>query len=71
MEQWFIMVFSPIAIYLVSRQDKYSRYGFILGLLAQPFWAYTSFVHEQWGIFVMTLFYAYSWANGIIKNFKK
>lgn len=46
-----------------------SRWGFVLGLAAQPFWFYTSFRHRQWGIFIASIFYALGWAMGVYRNF--
>lgn len=68
MVQLMIAIFGGLAIYLVGRKDKYKKYGYISGLLSQPFWLYTSFVNKQWGIMVLSLWYTYSWANGI-KNY--
>jgi hypothetical protein len=60
-----IMVFGSLAIYLVSRTDKYQRWGYIMGLLGQPFWMYVTYTSEQWGILIMSIVYTYSWCNGI------
>ena len=68
MDQLMIAILGGTAIYLVGRKDKYKKYGYISGLLSQPFWLYTTFVNEQWGIFFLSLWYTYSWANGI-KNY--
>jgi len=67
-----IMIFGASAIWFVGRKEKWKRWGYILGLIGQPFWIYSSIVNEQWGILIMTLFYTYSWSQGIynywIKN---
>ena len=65
LEQVFIFIFGGSAIWLVGRTDKWKRYGYILGLLSQPFWLYSSFINQQWGVFVLSIWYAYSWSNGI------
>lgn len=77
--QILIVLFSCSAIYLVSQKHKYAKWGYLIGFIGQPLWLYTSFVTEQWGIFILSLFYMYSWGIGIynyclidIKNaFKK
>jgi len=46
-----------------------SRWGFVVGLMTQPFWFYTSFRHRQWGIFIASIFYAFGWAMGVYRNF--
>ena len=65
MEQIMIAILGGSAIYLVGRNDKYKKYGYILGLLSQPFWLYSSLTSGQWGIFALSIWYTYSWSNGI------
>jgi hypothetical protein len=60
-----ILVFGCSAIWFVSRKEKWKRIGYILGLLSQPFWMYTSLKNGQIGIFFLSLFYTYSWSQGI------
>jgi len=74
-EQIGIMVFGSSAIWFVGRKESWKRWGYILGMCGQPFWIYSSIANEQWGIFAMTLFYTYSWGQGIynywIKEWQK
>lgn len=65
MAQIFILIFGCTAIWLVSRKDKWKRYGYIFGLCSQPFWIYTSYANQQWGILALCFFYTYSWTQGI------
>jgi hypothetical protein len=60
-----IVIFGATAVYLVGRKDKWQRWGYIAGLCAQPFWFYTTFKAGQWGIFAISIWYAYSWSVGI------
>lgn len=60
-----IMIFGASAIWLVGRKENWRKWGYLLGLCSQPFWIYSSINNEQWGILVMTLFYTYSWCQGI------
>jgi len=69
--QIIILILSAASIWLVTREEDWKKYGYIIGLLSQPFWAYSSFVNEQWGIFALTLFYTYSWSQGIYNYFIK
>ena len=50
-----ILIFVAGAIILLAKKSKW---GFVVGLLSQPFWYITSFVHQQWGVF-FSLFYIY------------
>jgi hypothetical protein len=65
--QMAILLFGCTAIWLVGRpkSEPRQRWGYILGICAQPFWVYTSIKHRQWGILAVTPLYAYSWAQGV------
>lgn len=62
-----IMIFflSAASIWFVSRREKWKRWGFIIGLVSQPFWLYETYMSEQWGMFAVSVFYTYSWCQGI------
>lgn len=63
-----IAVFGITAIILVSRKNKW---GFVFGLLSQPFWFATAILNEQWGVFLLSIIYAGSWIYGIYEWFFK
>lgn len=63
--QIMIAVCGCSAIWLVSRKESWSRWGYIIGLIGQPFWIYTAWQNDQTGILILTIFYAYSWSQGI------
>ncbi len=63
-----IFILGISSIILVARKNKW---GFVLGLLAQPFWFITSFINEQWGIFFVSFVYSLSWVYGIYGWFYK
>lgn len=56
------------AIILVARKNKW---GFVVGLISQPFWFTTAIVNEQWGVFLVSLAYLGSWIYGIYEWFFK
>lgn len=66
--QYAIPFFTLIGIFLIARKVKW---GFLFALLAQPFWLFTSYVHDQWGVFLNTMIYTgiilygvYNWFFG-------
>ena len=63
-----IFILSATAIILVAKKNKW---GFVAGLLSQPFWFYTSYQNKQWGIFLMNFIYLSSWIFGIYNWFFK
>lgn len=59
--QLMIFAFGVTAMFLVARKNKW---GFALGLLSQPFWYITTYLHGQWGIFFLNFAYTGGWAYG-------
>lgn len=65
MDQVAIAVLGFSAIWLSQSDSQRSRnVAPFFGLAGQPFWMYTTFVAEQWGIFLLTFFYTVAWARG-------
>lgn len=69
--QFLIGIFGVTAILLVGRKDKWQKWGYIVGLLGQPFWFYSAIINEQWGIVVLCIFYLYSWGQGAYNHWIK
>lgn len=63
-----IFVLGAIAIILVAKKNKW---GFVVGLLSQPFWFITSYANEQWGVFLVSIIFTGSWCLGIYEWFFK
>lgn len=60
-----ILIFGCSAIWFVGRLERWHRWGYVLGMFAQPFWLWTSIKNEQWGIAILSVWYAYAWGQGI------
>lgn len=73
MEQLGIAFTGVIAIWLTqdARVSRYKKYACLFGMAGQPFWFYSAYTSEQWGIFVLCFFYAYAWFTGIQNNWLK
>ena len=63
-----ITIFGILAIILVARKNKW---GFVLGLLGEPFWLITSYLNKQWGVLLLSIIYVGSWSYGIYEWFVK
>lgn len=63
-----IFCFGVTAIILVARKNKW---GFVFGLLSQPFWYTTAILNEQWGVVLVSVVYTGSWAYGVYEWFFK
>ena len=65
MDQIGIALTGVIAIWLTQdARESRRKYACILGLLGQPFWFYSAWSAEQWGIFILCFFYAWAWYKG-------
>lgn len=63
-----IFALGTTAIILVARKNKW---GFVAGLISQPFWYITAYINEQWGVFFVSFIYTASWGYGIYEWFFK
>jgi hypothetical protein len=69
--QIMIFVLGVPALWLIGRPESWSKWGFIFGLCAQPFWYYSVIINHQYGILLLNMFYTYSWCQGIYFKFIK
>jgi len=69
--QVVILICGGLAIWLVSCKADYKRWGFIFGLVSQPFWLYITFKNQQYGMFILSIWYTFGWAKGIYNYFYK
>jgi len=73
--QFGIFVFSLAAIVMIASTGPLHRWGFIVGLLSQPFWiaalwrARSSDGSRLWGMFVLSCVYCAIWMFGILNRF--
>ncbi len=66
-----VFIFGATAVYLITRKDKWMRWGYIAGWLSQPFFLYTAWHNGQLGIFLLAVFYWIQWTKGIYNYFYK
>lgn len=69
MEQILIAFTGVVAIWLSQdKRENWRRYACLFGLAGQPFWFYSAYSTEQWGIFILSIFYTWAWFKGVIIN---
>lgn len=67
--QIFIALFGVTAVALSqSKLQARRRWACIFGLIAQPFWFYSAWAAQQWGIFALCFLYTASWVQGFWNN---
>lgn len=65
MDQLAIALTGSIAIWLVNDQrEPWRKWASVFGLAGQPFWVYSAFIAEQWGVLALTAIYTVAWARG-------
>ncbi len=62
--QSFILILSAVGIWLLSCKTP-SRWGWAVGLAAQPFWLWETWHAAQWGMFANALVFTGIYANGL------
>lgn len=65
----FLIAFTGItALLLLDAQSiRFKEWAGFVGLIGQPFWMYTAYQNDQWGIFVLSIIYALVWIRSIRK----
>lgn len=69
--QYAILLFGPVAVWVVGWDNKYRRWGYVIGLACQPFWFITLWQNEQWPVFVVAFLYTASWGQGFWNHWIK
>lgn len=73
-EQFIIAVTGLSAVWFSQSSDPSKhRYACLWGLAGEPFWFYSAWKADQWGIMVLAIVYALGWSRGfynywIVKN---
>lgn len=68
-DQVAIALTGVVAIWLSQDSRKsVAKYACIFGMIGQPFWFYSAYMSEQWGIFILCFFYTFAWARGVRNN---
>jgi hypothetical protein len=68
-DQLAIVLLSPLALWLISDGGAVARWGFVVGLVAQPFWIYATARSRQLGAFLISVLYLAIWIRGIVHFF--
>lgn len=64
-EQIGIAFTGVVAIFLANdHRESWRRWAPVFGLLGQPFWFYTAYKAQQWGVFMLCVLYGLNWLRG-------
>lgn len=71
-EQILIALTGVTAVFLSQQGNaNLKKFACLFGIAGQPFWFYSAFTNEQWGIFLLCVFYSYAWGVGVYNNWIK
>lgn len=66
-----VFLFGVSAIFVVGmKNERTRRWGYILGLAAQPFWYYTFITNGQYILVGVNIAYTFSWINGVRNHWR-
>jgi drug/metabolite transporter (DMT)-like permease len=60
-----IFVLGGAGVYLLMRNDRFSKWGAVLCLMSEPFWFYSTLADKSWGIFAVSFVYTFFYVFGI------
>jgi hypothetical protein len=63
--QIMLFLFGTLAVLLLTLNNRWSKWGPIIGVLAQPFFFYSAISDEAWGLFAVTFVYLFIYIYGI------
>lgn len=67
-----ITIFGVTAICLAnSAAPARRRWAPIFGLAGQPFWIWSAFSAQQWGVLALCVLYTAAWANGFNQHWMR
>lgn len=68
-KQWAILIGNAIVIMLLSSGNRRTRrVGHTLGVVVQPLWLWETYAAQQWGMFMLSVWYVGMYARGMHSN---
>lgn len=65
--QGILLVMSGTAVWLLaSKNERRQLVGCAIGVCGQPLWLWSTWIHGQWGIFLLACVFLYSYGKGAI-----
>jgi threonine/homoserine efflux transporter RhtA len=70
--QVLLAILGCLSLYTVTHKEaSVRRYGAVFGLAAEPFWLYSAWDNQQWGIFFLCGIYSFRWAQVLYRDFRR
>lgn len=71
LSQVAILVLGGLSIAAISLGPKYEFKGYLVGVISEPFWLYTAYTHEQWGICISAIWWLVFYTVGLARTYGK
>ena len=68
--QIIILVLGISAVLIVGRPEDWKKWGFVVGLVSQIFWAILFIESKQYFMIIGVVFYSIVWLIGFVNNIK-
>lgn len=68
LSQYWMILFGAVGIWLLSRRGEYRNWGYLINLISQPAFLYSSWYNGQWGLFLLSAWYTWSWWVGVYNH---
>ncbi len=67
--QVVIAISSCVTIFFLSHLGniELAKWGFLTGLVGQPFWLVSTVRKSQWGMFAVSVFYTWQFLDGVMR----
>lgn len=66
--QTVISFTSLAAVWMITREEAWAKWGYLIGIAGQPFWLYSTFEHGQYGMLFASALYTWFWLHSIWKE---
>ena len=69
MAQLMILIFGAGAISMIaSKRESVQKYGFLCGVISEPFWLYEAWRSGQWAVMLLALWWGCWYGVGLWKR---
>jgi hypothetical protein len=70
--QIMIPILGLLSIFFLGcKKIRLVKFGFMFGLLAEPFWFYAAYTHQQWGVLLIVCAYFIGHSRGLFNSYMR
>ena len=66
-----IVILGALAISLLaSAKGQVRRWGYVAGLVSEPFWIWSAYFADQFGVIALAVWWGYHYYRGAVNNWR-